>query len=310
MNIIIVGRGHGQSKTIRLGFISRIFLLLFFFVVPVSIGYGAYYFSQEERVDPVFDHQSVKAWVKELQNQKQSLDELRDLSKEEVNALTVRMAELQSRLTRLDAVGERLTDVANLDHGEFDFSVAPAVGGPGTSDLGESYRVPSFNEAMEELSDRIEDREQQLEVLETLLDNRQIEKDVFVAGRPIKRGWMSSRYGRRNDPFTGRLSWHAGVDFAGKTGSDIIAVAAGVVVWSGNRGGYGIMVEVNHGNGFTTRYAHCKTSEVKMGDIVRKGQVIAKMGSSGRSTGPHVHFEVWKDNRAVDPAAYIHRAGL
>ncbi len=119
---------------------------------------------------------------------------------------------------------------------------------------------------------------------------------------------MSSRFGRRTDPFNGRVAWHEGVDFAGKLNSDIVSVAAGVVTWSEERSGYGIMVEINHGGGFSTRYAHCSENLVQVGDVVKKGQVIAKMGSSGRSTGPHVHFEVYKHGRAVDPASYIHRA--
>src|SRR5690606_13610451 len=99
-----------------------------------------------------------------------------------------------------------------------------------------------------------------------------------------------------------------GVDFAGKLGSDVISVAAGVVTWSGDRNGYGNLVEVNHGGGFSTRYAHNQENLVKVGDVVKKGQVVAKMGTSGRSTGPHVHFEVYKNGRAVDPSSYIHRA--
>jgi len=147
-----------------------------------------------------------------------------------------------------------------------------------------------------------------LGILETLLANRKIQDDVFLAGRPIKKGWMSSRFGRRSDPFTGRVAMHNGVDFAGREGSDIIAVASGVVTWSSDRYGYGQMVEINHGSGYITRYAHNKENKVQVGDIVKKGQVIALMGSSGRSTGPHVHFEVYKHGRPVDPASYIHRA--
>jgi murein DD-endopeptidase MepM/ murein hydrolase activator NlpD len=118
---------------------------------------------------------------------------------------------------------------------------------------------------------------------------------------------MSSRYGRRTDPFSGKIAWHNGVDFAGKLGSDIIAVASGVVVESGERSGYGDTVMINHSSGFKTRYAHNMKNLVKVGDVVKKGQVIALMGSTGRSTGPHVHFEVYKYDRQVDPAAYINR---
>jgi len=120
-------------------------------------------------------------------------------------------------------------------------------------------------------------------------------------------GWLSSNYGNRLDPFTGKRAWHNGVDFAGREGSDIVAVASGVVSWSGERYGYGKMVEVAHGEGVTTRYAHNLENTVKVGDMVRRGEVIALMGNSGRSTGPHVHFEVFKNGRPVDPASYLRR---
>ena len=158
------------------------------------------------------------------------------------------------------------------------------------------------------MASTIDDREQQLQVIESLLGSRKIQDDVFIAGRPIKKGWLSSKYGKRTDPFTGRIAWHDGVDFAGKDGSDVVAVAAGVITWAGPRYGYGLLVEIDHGGGYTTRYAHSKKALVKAGDIVSKGQVIALMGSSGRSTGPHVHYEVRHRGRSVDPAKFIYRA--
>jgi len=160
---------------------------------------------------------------------------------------------------------------------------------------------------MDKLAEDIESRGDQLSILETLLVDRKIQSDVFLAGRPVEKGWMSSRFGRRTDPINGRLAWHNGVDFAGKDGSDVITVAAGVVVYAGPRSGFGKMVEINHGSGFTSRYGHHKELFVKVGDIVKKGQIVGKMGSSGRSTGPHVHFEVFKNGRVVDPYSYIQR---
>ena len=139
-----------------------------------------------------------------------------------------------------------------------------------------------------------------------LADNK-LKSERTVAGRPIVKGWMSSEYGMRTDPFHGDKRWHGGVDFAGRWGSDIIAVASGVVTWSGERSGYGKMVEINHSDGFVTRYAHNSENIAQLGAIVKKGELIAKMGSSGRSTGPHVHFEVYKNGRTVDPATYIRR---
>ena len=118
---------------------------------------------------------------------------------------------------------------------------------------------------------------------------------------------MTSLFGHRTDPFKGHRAWHNGVDFAGQLGSAVVAVASGVVTWASERQGYGLIVEVNHGGGYVTRYAHNQSNLVDVGDVVKKGQVIASMGSSGRSTGPHVHFEVYKNGKSVDPASYVDR---
>jgi len=147
-----------------------------------------------------------------------------------------------------------------------------------------------------------------LELLENLLSGRQIQSDTFLAGRPVSSGWISSNFGRRIDPFNGNLAWHQGVDFAtGVTGVDVSSVASGVVTFAGERSGYGMLVEVNHGNGYESLYAHNQEVLVNPGDIVKKGQVVALSGNSGRSTGPHVHFEIHKNGRVIDPASYIHR---
>jgi murein DD-endopeptidase MepM/ murein hydrolase activator NlpD len=250
----------------------------------------------------------VARWQDELDIQRQQVTETRARAAETLQASTLRLAKLQARIVRLDALGERLTSVGKLDQGEFDFSSEPAVGGPGSLESSEPYEVQDFIAVLDRLAGDIDDREQQLSVLEMLLADRKIQSDVFIAGRPIDKGWMSSHFGKRTDPITGRKAWHNGVDFAGQEGDDIKTVAAGVVVHSGSSNGYGKMVEVNHGGGFSTRYGHQKTLLVKVGDIVKKGQIVGLMGSSGRSTGPHVHFEVYKNGRIVDPSSYIHRA--
>jgi len=306
MNIIVVSHRHGQTRTISLGGLGRIFLFIGLCGLPLVVGYWGYQLAVYSD-DSLFNEHSAQAWKDELAAQRDELRRTRQHAGEQLDALMSRMAQLQARLLRIDALGERITTIAKLDRGEFDFSAAPALGGPETGELGEAYQLPEFVEVMDQLAQQIEDREQQLEVLETLLGNRKIQNDVFLAGRPINKGWMSSRFGRRTDPINGRLAWHSGVDFAGKDGSDIVAVASGVVTWSASRHGYGRMVEINHGGGFSTRYAHAKENLVKVGDVVKKGQIVALMGSSGRSTGPHVHFEVYKNGRAVDPARYIYR---
>lgn len=305
MNIIIVGKRHGQSKTYSLGPVARFLLLTSICVLPFAMGATGYLLAAHLADQGLLDPVAAKAWEKDLDEQRQELQQIRQHADLELDGLTLRLAELQVKLLRIDALGERLIDITNINGEEFDFSAVPAVGGPGT--LGETYQAPEIQSVLDNLALKIDRREQQLEVLDDLLLANKIKADTFVAGRPIKRGWMSSRYGKRTDPFNGRLAWHAGVDFAGKQGSDVVAVASGVVTWASNRYGYGRLVEINHGNGYKTRYAHGAEIKVNLGDVVRKGDVIAAMGSSGRSTGPHVHFEVYKNGRTVDPAAYLHR---
>lgn len=308
MKVILVSRRNGRTRSFNFNGWIRGIASLFVLGSLAAVVYSlALYHERSSRKD-LFSPQVAERWQQSLEEQKAEIAEARREAQERLTALTLRMAELQARLVRLDALGERLTTIAKLDKGEFDFSQPPALGGPETASIGEAYQAPDFLDMMDRLADQVYDREVQLATLEALLATQKIQSDIFLAGRPITKGWMSSRFGRRTDPFSGRMSWHNGVDFAGQRGSDIIAVAAGVVTWSADRYGYGLMVEINHGGGFTTRYAHNEENLVQVGDVVQKGQVIARMGSSGRSTGPHVHFEVYKNGRAVDPSTYIHRA--
>lgn len=305
MNIIIVSKKHGQTRTFSS--LVPVLVLLAGLSLFGGVGYLGYLWG-ESGDNTVFDEDAVQTWQQSLAIQRLEVKNIRDFTDEQLQALTVRIGELQARLLRIDALGERLVKVAKLDEGEFDFSLPPAMGGPGVESIDEAnYLPPNFVAIIDDLSSRIEDRELQLSVLESLLGDRKIQRDTFIAGRPILRGWMSSRYGYRTDPFNGRRAWHEGVDFAGKDGSSIVAVAAGVVTFSGRKSGYGLMVEINHSNGYSTRYAHARELVAKVGDIVQKGQQIALMGSTGRSTGPHVHFEVLREGKPQDPALFINR---
>jgi murein DD-endopeptidase MepM/ murein hydrolase activator NlpD len=152
---------------------------------------------------------------------------------------------------------------------------------------------------------RLSDREAQLDVLAGVLMTQNLNERVYPQGRPVGAGWISSYFGKRTDPFTGKAANHTGVDFAGKSGAEISAVADGVVTWSADRYGYGIMVEINHGNGYTTRYAHNSRNIVAVGDEVRKGQIVALMGETGRATGPNLHFEVLHNGSRVNPVKFI-----
>lgn len=254
------------------------------------------------------NQETVRAWQATLDSQAAQIAALRSSSQAELATLARRSAEMHARLLRLDALGERVADMASLRGDEFDFGSLPALGGPEADEAAiEPLHHSPLQAELDRLSLAVQDREQQLDILASLLNGRRLREETFVTGRPVTRGWLSSGFGRRADPFHGRRGWHGGVDFAGPVGSDIVAVASGVVTESGYRADYGHMVEINHGNGYSTRYAHNQENKVGVGDIVKKGQVVALLGSTGRATGPHVHFEVYKHGRVVDPASYIAR---
>jgi murein DD-endopeptidase MepM/ murein hydrolase activator NlpD len=170
---------------------------------------------------------------------------------------------------------------------------------------GSTVVVPEFVDAMTALDYQLDSREAQFSVLESVLMNQSLNERVHPQGRPVKSGWLSSYFGKRTDPFTGKPANHTGIDFAGKYGAEIVAVADGVVSWSGDRYGYGTMIEINHGNGYSTRYAHNSKNLVSVGDEVKKGQVVALMGESGRATGPNLHFEVLQNGARVNPVKFI-----
>lgn len=231
------------------------------------------------------------------------------LAKEQqIAALTIKYAELQSQVLRLNALGERLAEDANIPEKEFNFSQLPPSGGPAISPSEvEKKSITQLLADTLELENQMKHEEKQLQMLESLIFGHHIENSRYLSGRPIVKGWLSSYYGMRKDPFHGRPTMHKGVDFAGKEGTGVIATAAGVVSWADKRYGYGQLIEIDHGDGYKTRYGHNKTILVKVGDVVTKGQIIAKMGSTGRSTGPHVHYEILRNNTQINPIKYVYR---
>jgi murein DD-endopeptidase MepM/ murein hydrolase activator NlpD len=306
MKLILVNQRYGNSRTIVIKGWLKGLLSLCLLGAPVALGYLGYQLAVSQSGNQVVSQESSDGWQQQLDDQAQALGQLRRNAEEQLEALTMRLATLQARLVRLDALGERLSAATDLDPQEFNFGQDPGVGGifllpPGTAE------PPDFISAISRLEYEISRRGVALEAIGELISGRQLQQDSAIAGRPVTSGWQSSGYGRRADPFTGRIAWHNGVDFAGKPGEDIISVGAGVVTFSGSRPSYGLTVEIDHGNGYLTRYAHAQELLVEPGEIVSQGQVIALIGSTGRSTGPHVHFEVYKNGRVVDPASYIRR---
>jgi murein DD-endopeptidase MepM/ murein hydrolase activator NlpD len=213
---------------------------------------------------------------------------------------------MNAHVIRLDALGKRLTQMANIDNREFDFESTPAMGGP-ESDIGVASQVPDLTAMLNGLEAKISSRDAQLAALENALLSKKLDEQIRPDGRPVVEGHISSYFGERQDPFNGHQAFHKGIDFASPQGSNVVAVAAGVVTFAGEKAGYGNLVEVSHGNGLVTRYGHNQGIAVGLGKTVARGDTLAYVGSTGRSTGPHVHFEVLKDGRQIDPLTFIGR---
>jgi Peptidase family M23 len=244
-------------------------------------------------------------WARILGEQKAQIADLKAQVQERVDAMAMRIGQMDAHVIRLDALGKRLTTMAKIDQREFNFDVEPSTGGPEVEGEGVSNSIPDIAEMLAQLEKRVELRDAQLSALENVILARKLSEEIKPEGRPVRKGFISSYFGERQDPFTGHQAFHKGVDFAGGAGSEVVAVAAGVVTWSGERTGYGSLVEVSHGNGFVTRYGHNQKNLVAVGQTVTRGQPIALMGSTGRSTGPHVHFEVMRNGRQVNPLTFV-----
>ena len=309
MKLIILRDNNSRSLTFDSSKFKHrsfiIFLFIFTLVIGASLSWLVY-FSQLNQLEK-YKFTSRESFISE---QELEFTKIKIKINSELKGMLNKVAELQSRLIRLDALGEKIAINSNFDNGEFDFSRTPGIGGlvledDNSSSVSKSEATLSI--LMDSLSSQIEKSEYQLNILDKQLFSKEFNMNSFIAGKPVLSGWMSSKFGNRIDPFSGKPSWHNGVDFAGKFGDEVIAVASGVVVFSGKKNGYGNLIEINHGNGYVTRYAHNQSHLVVPGDIVEKGQIIAKMGSSGRSTGPHVHFEILRNNKNINPERYIYR---
>jgi murein DD-endopeptidase MepM/ murein hydrolase activator NlpD len=304
MNVIFVGRKSGRVKEfdLRHPVVVAAALLTVIGIVGAAFSVGVSLGTHHGAVNRI---NQLGNWSAELMRQQAQIEDVKRVLQEKVNALALRVGQMNANVIRVNALGKRLTHMAKLNDGEFDFSNPPALGGADSGADGQPAQIPNLTAMVDDLQTQLSSREQQLGVLENLILNRELNKQVYPEGRPVEEGFISSYFGRRADPFTGYSAVHKGLDFAGPQGTKVISVAAGLVTFAGERSGYGQMIEINHGNGLATRYCHNEQLMVKQGDMVRKGQELALMGSTGRSTGPHLHFEVLKNGTQVDPLRFI-----
>ncbi|MFK8054171.1 MAG: M23 family metallopeptidase [Woeseiaceae bacterium] len=304
MNVVIFRNASTGPRQFRLtspSFIASA-VCAFGLVAALLVGTG---YTVALQKNGFADSQEITALRADLEAQQVALTRTEREAQDTLDALAIRIGQMNAHVVRLDALGQRLTQMAGLEDGEFDFETVPPIGGPEETVFFTDMDERSLVAQLEGIGVQIEDRAKQLGVLESVLLTRTVGERVKPQGRPVEGGWISSHFGTRTDPFTGKKARHKGVDFAGKAGSEIVSVASGVVTYSGNRYGYGMMVEIDHGNGYVTRYSHNAENKVAVGDEVTKGQLIGLMGSTGRATGPNLHFEVVKDGVPQNPIQFI-----
>lgn len=242
-----------------------------------------------------------------LESQANEVDLLIKSTEQRMTGVMLKLADMQSQILRLNALGSRLVEQAKLDPDEFSFNQVLNMGGPLDNSPVDIHVQNDILSKMSSMLEKIQNKAQELTALESIMLSHHIEQESRLEGKPILSGWLSSYYGIRKDPFTGLPAMHKGLDFAGKEGEPVLATGAGIITWSGPRYGYGELVEIDHGGGLVTRYGHNKEVNVKIGDVVNKGQSIAIMGNTGRSTGAHVHYEVINKGKQQDPLPYVYR---
>ena len=299
MQLILINKSGEPSQFV----LSSLRIKILGFVaatVCVGLVFAGFLLKQSDFVDAAV----IETWRSKLSEQDDVVEQLREQSVARRQAVGRQIAEMQARLWRMEALASYMHETAGLPKDEFDFDAPVSQGGPLNNEA-QVLEVDNLDTQLASLSQRLKQRETELSILDQVLLGIYNDKGARPAGAPIVKGWMSSPYGERVDPISGKKAWHEGMDFAGAKGSEVIAVANGVVVFAGYRDGYGKMVEISHGKDMRTRYGHHKEVLVHAGQSVKRGDVIALMGSSGRSTGPHVHFEVLKEGRPVNPARYV-----
>jgi len=230
--------------------------------------------------------------------------------RENLNAMAIKLGEMQAQLMRLDALGERVQGLAGVKPEEFNFKQKPPRGGLDPGSLkrpGASHELSmqEFQQTLDALAKDLEHRADYLNVVESALMAEKIKFKLLPTIKPVNTSYNASSFGWRLDPFTGRSAFHEGVDFAAPTGTPILAAAGGVVIASEYHHQYGNMLEIDHGNQLVTRYAHASRLYAQVGDIVKRGQHVADIGSTGRSTGAHLHFEVLVKGMQQDPHKFL-----
>jgi murein DD-endopeptidase MepM/ murein hydrolase activator NlpD len=293
---VLVTKDSRPQPSIRLilGFST---LLAFGIIIGVWGGYRLAQRDWQKNQDII-----SQEWQQYLANDHYQLKDIQLQTEQQLELMSQHLGRIEANIVRLNALGERLVTVAKLDKDEFNFNQDEV-----SLALKRHKGKASIAMTLKELDMVLDKRYAQMNTIHLALLTRigQSELSFSGAGKPVAKGWISSFFGHRSDPISGHSAWHKGVDIVSHEGDEIRALAGGVVSFADVKGAYGQMVEINHGNGLATRYGHNKELLVRPGQLVKKGQTIALLGSTGRSTGPHVHLEVHKNGEAVDPGQFF-----
>lgn len=301
MNIILVSERLAKARTITVGLpqfaLLGLGLMISLVVLAAAMNYVMLRFASDLNVPYL---QTMLLSAQQEQHEKSQF-----YLRENLNAMAVKLGQMQAQLVRLETVGERLAKLAGFKPQDLVFNELPARGGAVSSLPPQDLSLGDFTQQLESLTKQLDDRSDKLGILESLFTFDSAKKKLVPTMLPVEGGWYSSNYGWRIDPFTGQRTFHEGIDFMSEIGTSIRAAAGGVVVYSDLHPQYGNMVEIDHGNDLITRYAHASKRLVRVGDVVLRGAKIGEVGKTGRATGPHLHFEVRQRGAPVNPAQFL-----
>ena len=301
MNIILVSGRLAKGKTVALGHGQVMALAAALLVFPLLLAIFFTYLLLFHAAD--IPHPYLQSLV--LSAQRIETARSQAYTRENLNAMAVKLGQMQAQMLRLDSLGERLAKTNGIGKQEFNFAKVPGQGGAESSVPARDLTLGEFAQQLDAFMKKLDDRSDQLGLMEAMSVQQQAKKVALPSSRPVTTGWYSSNFGWRIDPFTGQKAFHEGVDFMANPGTPIHAAGGGIVVYSDTYAGYGNMIEIDHGNGLVSRYAHASKLQVKVGDVVMKGQKIGEVGNTGRSTGPHLHFEVRHLGAPQNPEHYL-----
>jgi murein DD-endopeptidase MepM/ murein hydrolase activator NlpD len=306
VNIILVSNRLAKTRTRSITLGGRQLLLLMpllaglLLVAAFTLQYMLIRFAPESLSE------DIRVILSKIQNDERQKQQLYMHSS--LDAMANRIGQMQAQVQRLDALGSRLAKLTGMKDEEFKFAQPAAQGGPLVVIPEQEMTENGLQQQLSRLSQVINDRSDKLLALETMLLQNQLSRKLLPSIPPVNEGWYSSNFGWRLDPFTGTNAMHEGVDYVVNAGTAIHASAGGVVAYASMHPQYGNMVEIDHGNDIITRYAHASLLLVKVGQVVRRGDKIAEVGSTGRSTGNHLHFEVRYKGVAQNPVRFLEKA--